>query len=322
MFETVLKLYYMAMATGVTSPVPHLVGPPGCGKSTVVQLVADMLGVNLHIINVSRLSPLEVEGVQMPATDEHGVQSLEMLLSTMWSRLKPGDIILFDEFLRGFPEVYNALLDIITARHVAGHDLPPVFMMAASNSMVAYDKALEDRLHHLPVPDPRNNKGVKRHLAQLIVDQLGLNPDMVKSVEMTQLLEREVFPMFKLLDDFKKKASSPGQLEGTSVRKLIGMAQLRDVKSNQLVELIDMNNHISMRGGYPQFVFLLSGKDAVKWPDYTDRVSRIADDKLTEVQRINRTLNLQLIEMEAIRNERGGEADDAVSDDDLEAQFS
>ena len=80
-------------------------GPPGCGKSTYVEQLADLVGKELHIINVSRLSPLDVEGVlQMP----HGAGEdmvLKMLPATFWTSLHEGDILLMDEFLRGFPEV-------------------------------------------------------------------------------------------------------------------------------------------------------------------------------------------------------------------------
>ena len=66
MLEKVLKLYTAAMLGDVRSPTPHLFGPPGSGKSSVVEQAAEMLGVTLHTINVSRISPLELEGVQMP----------------------------------------------------------------------------------------------------------------------------------------------------------------------------------------------------------------------------------------------------------------
>ena len=113
MFEQLLKLYYTYMITGVTSPMPHFVGPPGSGKSTVFKQLADMLGVNLHIVNVSRISPLGLEGLELPDSDRN---ALTLLISEMWTKAKEGDIYLFDEFLRGFPEVYNGLLDIFTSR--------------------------------------------------------------------------------------------------------------------------------------------------------------------------------------------------------------
>lgn len=314
MLEMILKLYSMYMAVDVRSPVPHLVGPPGCGKSTVVQQAADLIGVNLHIINVSRLSPLELEGVQMP-TSEQEEMFLKLLTATHWTQLKDGDILLLDELLRGFPEVYNGLLDILTSRMVGGYKLPRVFIIGASNSTVAYDKALEDRLLHLPVPDPRHDKKAKKFLAQMIVDQLGLHPDMVQSFEMQSLLDSQVLPMFDLLDSFKNKTSAPGTLKGQSVRNLIGQAQLREVQSAELQELLDMNNRKAMRDGKIQYCLFTTGKKVD--PNYKSKALVLqGNPKLTEVQAINLNLNLQLIEMEEIRREKETQDDDVLDPDD------
>lgn len=311
MLETILRLYAMAMAADVRSPVPHLFGPPGCGKSTVVEQAAEIIGCQIHTINVSRISPLELEGVQMPVAHETEGQKLQLLHATFWTQLQHGDILLLDEFLRGFPEVYNGLLDILTSRRVGGYPLPPVFIIAASNTTVAYDKALEDRLLHLPVPDPRNSKSRRKQMAQLIIDQLGLHPQMVDSMEMNSLLDVEVMPMYEVLDDLKKKSSAPSTLKGNSIRKLIGQAQLREVQSSALKELISMNNVMSNNDGKTQYMFLLSGRDASGFPRYEGQALALrGNDKLTPVQALNLELNLQLIEMERIRKEKG------VSDDD------
>lgn len=312
MLERILKLYVMAMAGDVRSPVPHLFGPPGCGKSTVVEQLADLVGVNLHIINVARISPLEVEGVQMPVDMETDTPRLHLLLSTLWSKLVKGDIVLFDEFLRGFPEVYNGILDIMTSRQVAGHKLPPVFMIAASNSTVTYDKALEDRLLHISVPDPRKSKVAKKQLAQLLVDQIGLLPAMTDSIEMQSLLDSEVLPMFEILDALKNRSSSPTNLKGVSIRNLIGQAKLREIESSGLKELIDMNNHRAASDGKWQYVVLHTGKNVNV--NYEASAAKLPVDKLTEVQALNLNLNRQLIELEAARREKGIAEDD--NDDD------
>ena len=138
--EKVLRLYTTAMATGVTSPLPHIYGPPGSGKSSSIKQAAELIGVKMHTINLSRVSPLELEGVQMPVTEED--VKLKLLHATFWTQLQEGDILLLDEFLRGFPEVYNGLLDILTAREVGGFTLPNVFIIAASYCVIAYDTAL------------------------------------------------------------------------------------------------------------------------------------------------------------------------------------
>ena len=233
-------------------------GPPGCGKSTFVEQAAELLGVNLHIINVSRISPLELEGVQMPNKNH---TEINLLTAIYWKRLKEGDIVLFDEFLRGFPEVYNGLLDIMTSRQVGGFKLPKVFMIAASNSTVAYDKALEDRLLHLPVPDPRKSPFEKMKIAQVIVDKIGLLPDMVWATEMTDLIHYEVNPTYDILDALTKKGNiGAASTKGSSVRNLIGQAQLRHSTSEYLTELLAENNRRAINQGKHQFVVLLNGK--------------------------------------------------------------
>lgn len=314
MLERLLKLYVMAMAGDVRSPVPHLFGPPGCGKSTVVEQLAELVGVNLHIVNVSRISPLELEGVQMPHTEEGQDMQLKLLLATLWSQLKENDIILFDEFLRGFPEVYNGLLDIITSRQVAGFKLPKVFIIAASNSTVAYDKALEDRLLHISVPDPRKSKTEKKNLAKLLVDQIGLLPDMASSMEMQQLLDTEVLPMFEVLDALKNKSSSNTVVKGCSIRNLIGQAKLREIDSAPLKELLDMNNHRAASADKWQYVVLHSGKNP--HAEYVSKSRKLPKDKLTPIQALNLDLNHQLLDLETERAKKEGPVDDDAFDDE------
>jgi hypothetical protein len=245
---------------------------------------------------------------------------LKLLTATFWTQLKEGDILLMDEFLRGFPEVYNALLDILTSRRAGAFVLPKVFIMAASNTTVAYDKALEDRLLHLPVPDPRSNKTAKKRLAQMIVDRLGLLPAMADSYEMQSLLDTQVLPMFEVLDSLKSKSASPAAVKGQSVRKLIGQAQLREIQATELHELLAENNRRAMKDGKVQFVFLPDGKAktmaALGNYEYKAQSLR-GNPKLTEIQAQNLELNLQLIELEAIRNQKEGTTTDDDIDEDL-----
>lgn len=294
MLKKLLKLYVTAMTGKVYSPVPHLFGPPGCGKSEVVKQAAQVLGVNLHIINVSRISPLELEGVQMPSADN---TKLNLLTATFWTQLKEGDILLFDEFLRGFPEVYNGLLDIITSREVGGFKLPNVFILAASNSTVAYDKALEDRLLHQPVADPRTSHRERARLAKLFIDEVGLLPAMATSYEIEQMLDAEVLPMFDIMDQLKNRAVAPtAVMEGTSLRNLIGQVKLREVQSSKLKELIKSNNIKALLQGKPQHIVLMS-------PDATPQLFTAVEnlgkhlDKLNEVQLLNYNINMQLIQV-------------------------
>lgn len=303
MFEKLMKIYSMTMAYDVRSPMVHLVGPPGCGKSSMVEDLAELLGVELHIINVSRLSPLEIEGVQMP----HGIgedMRLRMLTATFWTSLKEGDILLLDEFLRGFPEVYNGLLDIFTSRRVGAYRLPKVFIIGASNSVVAYDQALEDRLLHLPVPDPRTSAVERARIANILVDTLGLYPKVASSQEMSNLLSNHVLPTYNILDTFKKKGRTSTDATGVSIRNLIGQAQMRMVKTPELKTLIEYNNIVAMNDTKAQYVLLLSGRKDVP-PLYEAMAHKLkGNNRLTPVQALNLETNLQLIGMQEAAKEK------------------
>ena len=297
MLEQLIKLYTAYMIGDVRSPVPHLAGPPGVGKSQSVERLAELVGKKLHIVNVSRISPLELEGVQMPSGTGEDMR-LRLLHNTLWTELQEGDIVLLDEFLRGFPEVYNGLLDIMTSRQVAGFQLPKVFFIAASNSVTAYDPALEDRLLHLFVPDiRRGNSRHRKELRKLIVEEMGLHPDVVNSQELDHLIADEVEPMYELLDMFKnKKRTGSTALRGQSVRKLIGQVKLRQIESVALKDLITYSNELARQTLKYQYVIIY--RDG----EYADRVKDSirklnGHPKLTPQQQQSVTLNIALLDM-------------------------
>lgn len=318
MLEKILKLYTMSMGYDIRSPLPHLFGPPGCGKSTVAEQAAELLGVNLHIINVSRISPLEVEGVQMPVAHATEQMKLKLLTATFWTQLEEGDILLLDEFLRGFPEVYNALLDILTSRQVGGYKLPKVFIMAASNSVATYDAALEDRLLHLPVADVRSSKAARRVQADHLIAALGLMSSMHDSYEMEQVITNDVAPMYELLDQLDGAGIKGGtRANGSSIRNLIGQALMREVSSVYLRALIQLNNMRAMQEGKPQYVLLYDMKLV---PTSYEQQARalVGNDRLSAIQQKNLQYNLELIELEALRTTKGSSDDDIfIEDKDL-----
>jgi hypothetical protein len=291
MLERLIRLYTAYMAQDVRSPIPHIAGPPGVGKSQAVEQLAKLVGKQLHVVNVSRMSPLEIEGIQMPINDR-----LHMLHSTLWTQLKEGDVVLLDEFLRGFPEVYNGLLDILTSRHVAGFDLPKVFFVAASNSVVTYDDALEDRLLHLYVPDLRKGKVEEKKLAEKLVQSLGLMAEMTDSYEMTDMITKEIMPMYDVLDQFQGTAQRGAPLKGSSARKLIGQAKLREFQSRTLTELVDLNNQMAVQKSKYQYLLLRPGSKLLKDASLVTKLQAlVGNTKLTEVQQANLQINLELI---------------------------
>lgn len=300
MIEQLIRLYTAYMAHDVRSPTPHLVGPPGVGKSESVSKLAELVGKKLHVVNVSRMSPLEIEGVQMPQGEAEAMK-LSLLHNPIWTQLQEGDVVLWDEYLRGFPEVYNGLMDIFTSREVAGLVLPKVFFVAASNSVVAYDKALEDRLLHMPVKDIRKTSGAKLDVARRIVDEIGMHPEMRESQAAHTLVSSAVAPMYELLDQFKSdKRVTNMNIKGDSVRKLVGQAKLREVRNPELRALIDRNNDFCLSRSYYQYVIYLPGYTVEDHVLKAMQELAKKSDKLTVLQRINVQLNVSLMEMEEV----------------------
>ena len=294
MLEKLLHLYTTAMTHDVRSPMPHLVGPPGTGKSTIVQQAADLLGVHLHIINVNRLSPLEIEGLQMPVDNN---TRIHMIPAVFWSRLAEGDIVLFDEYLRGFPEVQDALLDVLTSRRVGAFQLPKVFFVGASNSVIAYDKALEDRLLNIPVQDLRSSAKFLKAAKARFIEEAGLHPDLISSYELRELFDQEVLPTYAMLDAFKdNKTMAVADLKGSSVRNLVGQVKLRYSTNPWLTELVRSNNRLVISKQQLQYLVLMH-EEALdpRLPTQLRKLEKA--EGLTPYQRRNLDLNLQLIEL-------------------------
>ena len=301
MLENILRWYQASMIGDIRSPLVHLFGPPGCGKSSSVEEAAKLLGVNLHIINVSRLSPLDLEGVQMPV---EGNTRLHMLTATWWTQLQDGDIVLLDEFLRGFPEVYNGLLDILTSRRVGGFTLPRVFFIAASNTTVSYDKALEDRLLHVTVVDPRRSVPAATDLQRRLIEAAGLHPSLLHNSETTAVINEEVFPMYSVLDDLKAHRSVAATAKkGSSLRNLIGQVQLREIISSHLQELIDYNNVIARRNSEYQYLIVTDRTAAMFSKEVTASAQLLEKGTLNEIQVRNIRINQAMCELHAAFND-------------------
>lgn len=149
-------------------------------------------------------------------------------------------------------------------------------------------------------------------------------PDMAKSMEMRSMLDTEVLPMYDMLDSWKNKTASPATLKGSSIRKLIGQAQLREVHSPALAELLDANNRKANANGKIQYMFFTDGKEAAKYPQYETTAASLQDDpRLSPVQALNLKLNLDLIEIERIRHEKGTDThEDTVIDDIDDLDFN
>jgi hypothetical protein len=141
--------------------------------------------------------------------------------------------------------------------------------------------------------------------------------------EMHSLLDQEVIPMYNVMDQMMGGVGlgvGSTSSKGKSIRNLIGQAKMREVETIALAELIKMNNLLSAQGKRWQYVFLLDGKNPPA--GYEAAAHQLKKNpKLTETHALNVDLNLQLIEMEKLRQTKGVGDEDTFTNHDDEDPF-
>jgi len=260
LLSTLTTMYVATMTQDIRSPIPLIVGPPGVGKSTSAFQLAEMMGVNCHVLNLARSNPVEMEGILMPITTDEGMET-KLLPSHTWTQIQPGDVLIIEEPDRAMKFAMDAVMDILTSRRVAGEDVAPCFAMAAANSTKFKDMAHADRFLPVPVEDVRRKMGARNELKQLLVNALGLHPDVVDSHEMEMLITEEVDPTYEILDELKTvNTGIPASVTGTSVRNLMGQVRLRQIQSVALEALVKFSNEIAVSKAQWHYYIMLAGK--------------------------------------------------------------
>jgi len=154
-FDTLLA-GWRAQATGGLRASWMLHGPPGVGKTQVVQQLADRIGARLFDLRLTTIEPQDLRG--LPYYDHDAKR-------TIWYRPEdlPDDpsepaVLFLDELTAASPYLQPTVYGLLQERRVGRHVLPDgVFIVAAGNGVddgaVAHDlgTALSDRLIHLLV---------------------------------------------------------------------------------------------------------------------------------------------------------------------------
>lgn len=110
-----------------------LLGKPGIGKTEAVERFAKDHGRNVVHIIASQILPSEVSGMTMPNQE---TKSMDIFDHYRLSHMKDGDILFFDELLKGQQQVLNACLTLIQERRLmSGTKLPDVLVIAAANPL-------------------------------------------------------------------------------------------------------------------------------------------------------------------------------------------
>ena len=112
-----------------------LLGKPGIGKTEAVEKFARDHNRNVVHIITSQILPSEVSGMTMPNQETH---SMDVFDHYRLSHMKDGDILFFDELLKGQQQVLNACLTLIQERRLmSGTKLPDVLIIAAANPLAS-----------------------------------------------------------------------------------------------------------------------------------------------------------------------------------------
>ena len=110
-----------------------LMGKPGIGKTEAVERFARDHGRNVVHIIASQILPSEVSGMTMPNQE---TRSMDVFDHYRLSHMRDGDILFFDELLKGQQAVLNACLTLIQERRLmSGTRLPDVLIIAAANPL-------------------------------------------------------------------------------------------------------------------------------------------------------------------------------------------
>lgn len=110
-----------------------LMGQPGIGKTEAIERFAREHGRKVVHIIASQILPNEVSGMTMPNQETH---TMDVFDHVRLGHMQDGDILFFDELLKGQTQVLNACLTLIQERRMmSGKKLPDILIVAAANPL-------------------------------------------------------------------------------------------------------------------------------------------------------------------------------------------
>ena len=110
-----------------------LMGAPGIGKTEAIERFAREHGRKVVHIIASQILPNEVSGMTMPNQEAH---TMDVFDHVRLGHMEDGDILFFDELLKGQTQVLNACLTLIQERRMmSGKKLPDILIVAAANPL-------------------------------------------------------------------------------------------------------------------------------------------------------------------------------------------
>lgn len=139
--DLIVKLHQMAVESGVYISV-QLVGPPGVGKSSIVEQAAEVLSsvygeqVACKSFHLTTVEPPDVRGFGLPATGPNG-KRIMTFTTPPWA-VQDGEpekgILFLDEFGQATHDVQKPAAELLLHRRVGTYSLPPGYIVVAASN--------------------------------------------------------------------------------------------------------------------------------------------------------------------------------------------
>jgi len=171
--------------------IPYMEGDPGCGKTSIVDQVAAVLGGRVEVLRLADRLPTDVAGWTLPNAER---TRMTRIVPDWMADPKEHLVILFlDELPQGVGMCQNVAAQIVNERRVGPYDLPPnMVVVAAGNPPKAragtstMPTHLRDRLTFFHIqPD---FEGVTRYFQTIdcdarVIGYLRHRPDMLSKFD-------------------------------------------------------------------------------------------------------------------------------------------
>jgi len=117
-------------------------GAPGIGKTDIVKQLADRLGVPVILIDLSRMDPLDIGGLPVPAktktAEGEEMDVFTSAIADVWPRSNgengKGGIIFFDEFNNSSERTMNASHNLLLGSSIGKYKLPSQWVIFAAGN--------------------------------------------------------------------------------------------------------------------------------------------------------------------------------------------